>query len=121
MTKREVLRDQWAEFFQTFAATHIGQLVSLGIDGTHARHETIDLQARELPLREIAVDMKDQENTVVISLGLTEDKLLRHSILSVAHVRVIQSEDGPESGLEIESMNHQTTTVNLSVAIIPKV
>jgi hypothetical protein len=120
MAKREIVREQWAEFFQTFTTENAGRLVSLGIDGTHEKRESVAIEARELPLREIAVDLKDKENAVVISLGLSEDKLLRHSILAVSHVRVTQTEDGYESALEIESMNHQTTTVNLNTPIAPK-
>ncbi len=120
MPIREVLRDQWVALFQTFTSEHAGQLVSLGVNGRQPKHEIVDIEAHELPLREIAADLKDKENTVVISLGLSSDKLLRHSIQSVSHVRVAWTEDGSESALEIESMNGQTTTLNLGAPVSPR-
>jgi hypothetical protein len=117
MSIHEVLRDQWVEFFQTFTSEHAGELVSLGVDGRQPKHEIVDVEARELPLRGIAADLKDDESTVVISLGLSSDRLLRHSVLSVSHIYVNQTEGGFESALEIESRNGQTTTLNISVPV----
>ncbi len=120
MPTREVLRDQWVAFFETFTSEQAGRLVSLGADGRQPNHEIVDIEARELPLREIAADLKDKEDTVVISLGLSDDRLLRHAIASVSHVHVTQTEDGAASTLAIESRNGQTTTLNLSVPASPK-
>ena len=119
MPTREVSRDQWAAFFEVFTAKHLDRLVSLGIEGEPPKYESTDIEARELPLREVAADLKDRENTVVISLGLSSDKLLRHAIPSVSRVRVAQTEDGSDSTLTIESRNGQTTTLNLDVSAAP--
>jgi hypothetical protein len=115
MSIHEVLRDQWVEFFQTFTSEHAGELVSLGVDGRQPKHEIVDIEVRELPLRGIVANLNDEESTIIISLGLSSDRLLRHSVLSVSHVRVTQTEGGFESALQIESRNGQTTTLNISV------
>jgi len=120
MPIRELSRDQWGAFFATFTNDHSGSLVSLGVDGRQPKHDLVDMEARVLPLREIAADLKDKESTIVISLGLSSDKLLRHAIPSVSHVRVTQSEDGSDSALAIESMNGQTTTLNLEMRVSSK-
>jgi hypothetical protein len=117
MSVREVLRDQWVEFFQTFTSEHAGKLVSLGVDGRQPKHEIVDIKARELPLRGIVAVLTDDESTIVISLGLSSDRVLRHSVLSVSHIRVTQTEDSFESALEIESRNGQTTTLNISTEV----
>src|SRR5579859_4239898 len=105
MTTREVLRDQWVAFFEGFTGEHADSLVSLSLDGQQPQHDVVDVEARVLPLREIAVDLKDKESTIVISLGLYSDKLLRHAISLVSHIRITQTEDGSDSALAIESMN----------------
>ena len=120
MPTREVLRDQWVAFFQTFTTEHVGRLVSLNVDGKQPKHESAGIEARELPLREIAADLKDRANIIMISLGLSNVKLLRHAIPSVTHVRVAQREDGSDSALAIETRNGQTTTLNLDVPAAPK-
>lgn len=120
MPTHEVLRDQWVAFFRAFTAEHLGRMVSLNVQGRQPKYESADIEARELPLRGIAADLKDQENTIVISLGLSSDRLLRHAVPSVSHVRVAQTEDGSDSALAIETRNGQTTTLNLDGSSAPK-
>ena len=120
MPTREVSRDNWVEFFGTFASTHNGQMVNLAVDGSHPDSAIMAIEGRELPLREIAADLKDGENGVVISVGVSSDKLLRHFIQSVAHVRVAQTQDGSDSTLTIEAVNGQTTTLDLDVSAVQK-
>jgi hypothetical protein len=116
MPTREILRDQWTAFFQAFTDEHAGRLVSLGMDVVHSEHKIVDIEARERPLRQIAVD-EDKENAIVISLGLSNGNLLRHTIQSVSHIRVAPTADGSDSVLEVETMNGQTTTLNLIVPV----
>jgi hypothetical protein len=117
MPKREILREQWMETFQAFTSKHIGQLVRLSVTGMPSAPEVVGVEAKELPLHEISADLKDQENSIMISLGLPSEILLRHSILSVAHVYITQAEDGSESTVEVQSSNGQTTTLNLHVPV----
>ena len=116
----EVSRNEWVAFFEALTSEHAGQPVSLGVDGRHSEHELVDMEARELPLWAIAADLKDRENTVVISLGPSSDELLRHSIQAVSHVRIAQTEDGSYSALTIESMYGQTTTLDFSEPVSSK-
>lgn len=119
MITREVLPDQWVGFFHTFTDKHAGQLVSIRIDGKYSKHQIEGMEARKLPLREIAADLKAKENTVVISVGMSRSSLLWHAIEAVSHVRVVQAEDDSESALEIASMNGQTTILSLSAPPSP--
>ena len=112
MAIRNVLREDWVTFFQTFTSDHLGLLVSLGIDGQHPdKHDTIDIEARELPLREITANLRNKEGIVVISLGVSGDNPFWHVIESVFQVRVVTTGDGSKSALTIASLNGQTTTL----------
>jgi hypothetical protein len=117
MPTHEILRDQWVVFLESFSCEHTGRLVSLGMDSIHGEHKIVDIEARELPLRQIAADVKDKENTVVISLGMAGDRLLRHTIQFVSRIRIAQMDDGSDSVIEIEAINGQTTTLNLCVPV----
>jgi hypothetical protein len=120
MTLREILRDEWVTFFQTFTSDYADRLVRVGVESQQSKHKIVDTEARELPLREITASLKDKESTIVISLRLPNNMLLRHSVQSVTHVRVAEAEDGTTSALEIESANSQTTMLSLSVLVSQK-
>ena len=118
MSTREILPDQWVEFFQTFTSDHDGSLVSLSIKGRQPKRANKAIagkrEVRDLALRGIAADLKDNEHTVTVTVGVSGDKLLRHAVQTVLHVRLTQSKDGVDSGVQIESVNGQMTTVRLS-------
>jgi Family of unknown function (DUF5335) len=122
MSTREILRDQWVEFFQSFTDDHNDGLVRIGLKGVQPKQEKSVMnkplpekkQARELHLRGISADLKDHENTVTVTVGVAGDKLLRHEVQTVAHVRLLQTDEGTDTGVQIESVNGQMTTVRLS-------
>lgn len=120
MSKIELPRDQWVEYFEAFTTTHQGQPSSIGIDGRQPTPELIEVAVRQVPLREVAVDLKDHESTIVISLGLSEDRLLRHAIQAVSRVSVTSDTSGEDAAIEIETTNGQTTTLHLGVPVLPK-
>ena len=117
MPTREVPRDKWVKFFRTFTKNHEGWLISLGVRGREPGHETVDIAARDLPLREIAADLKDNEHTVVITLRAHDDDLLRHVVSNVSRVRLTRTKEGTDSALRIESTNSQTTTLKLNAPV----
>ncbi len=114
MQTHEILRATWVEFLQDFASDHDGNLVNLAIKGWQSNEKQVDTEAQMLPLRAISADLKDKENSVVISVGSYDGELLRHEIQMVSHVRLVQTDDGRDSGLQIESANGQTATIEFS-------
>ena len=125
MSTREILRDQWVEFFQGFTENHNDGLVRIALKGSRPKQEQPATdkplpekkQARELHLRGISADLKDHENTVTVTVGVAGDKILRHEVQTVAHVRLLQSDEGTDTGVQIESDNGQMTTVRLSALV----
>jgi hypothetical protein len=117
MQTHEIPRPTWVEFFQEFTGAHDGNLVNLAIKGRHPNQKQVDTEVRVLPLREISADLKDQENSVMISIGSYDGELLRHEVQKVSHVRLIQTDDGSDSALQIESTNGQTATIELSTSV----
>ena len=120
MSTRDILRDKWVEFFQSFASEHSGCLVTLRIKARNNNDNAAAIEGRQLPLRDIAADLKDKENTVVITLGGRGDDLLTHEVRTASHVRLSQPEKFPVSILQIEAVNGQTTTLTISAPTSPK-
>jgi len=114
MSTHEILRDKWVEFFQTFTSAHNGWLVTLGVNARHNNHNTSGIEGRELPLRDISADLKDKENTIVITIGGRGEDLLTHEVRAVSHVRFSQTENDSGSILDIETADGQTTTLKVS-------
>jgi hypothetical protein len=114
MSTHEILRDKWVEFFQSFTSDHSGWLVTLGVKARRNNHKAPAIEGRQLPLRDIAADLKDKENTVVITIGGRGDDLLTHEVRTVSHVRLTQAENDPSAILNIEAANGQTTTFTVS-------
>ncbi len=115
MATYEISRDQWVAFFETFTSNYAGRLVSIGAEERHTKREIVGIEPHELPLNGIAADFIGRENFVAISVGLSKDRILRHIIQAVVHIRVIEAENGSVLALEIESINGHTTTLILSV------
>lgn len=113
MPTHELRRDEWVAFFEAFTTENAGHLVSFGVDSTEPKYEAIGAKVHQLPLREIAADIKDKESAIVISVGLSEDRLMRHSIQPVAHIRVTQTENGPVSTIDFEAVSGTVTTLSL--------
>src|ERR1700690_930933 len=114
MPTREIPRDKWVEFFEGFTTDHDSWLVSLNVKDQGADHQAGDTEARRLPLREIAADIKDKEHTIVISVGTSSDEMMWHEIEAVSHVYITQTEGGVDSALLVEARNGQATTLKLS-------
>ncbi len=114
MSTREILRDKWMEFFKSFSSDHSGWPVTLGVKARRNNQKAPAIEGRQLPLRDIAADLKDKENTVVITIGGRGDDLLTHEVRGVLHVRLSQAENDPASILNIEAANGQTTTLTVS-------
>ncbi|MEP6986202.1 MAG: DUF5335 family protein [Chloroflexota bacterium] len=117
MQTSEILRGSWTEFFQDFTSDHDGNLVNLVIKGWQPNQNQVDTEARVLPLREISADLKDHENSVMIAIGSYDGELLRHEVQKVSHVRLIQTDNGSDSALQIESATGQTATIEFSPAL----
>jgi len=117
MKTNEIRRDTWMEFFQDFSSDHAGNLVNLVIKGWQLDQKQAETEAQMLPLREISADLKDQENSVMISIGSYDGDLLRHEVQKVSHVRLIQTDVGADSALQIESADGQMATIQLSTAV----
>ncbi len=116
MTTHDIQSSGWGVFAPTFSATHVGWLTSIGISGGKAEHAINAIEGRNLPLRDVTIDLKDNQKTAVITVGHDDDNLLTHEVRNVSRIAVFEIEDDKSVVLQIDDDGGQTTSVKLSPA-----
>jgi Family of unknown function (DUF5335) len=113
MLNREIERNSWVEFFQSFTNDHSGWLTTMDVSDQDAGSKT-STEAQRLPLRDIAADVKDKESTIVITMGVQDDQLLTHEVRTVSSVRLTNDANDSNSTLHIVASDGQTTTLKVT-------
>lgn len=101
MSTREIPRDEWSEYFDSFSHQHKGWLVTIEMLGP----DLGDLvEARQLPLEGIIVESnREGETQIEIIAGEKPDSHISHTVSSPRRVWIKQTEQGADEALEIES------------------
>jgi len=117
MQAREIPRQQWTDFFDTFSTQHEDWIASIEIAGER-------VEARELPLMGVSADRGGSEpNAIEIEIGRDAADRLTHIIEDAEKVLFKQSDDEAQIELEITSADGPDTVVRLrrgTRAEIPK-
>ena len=101
METREIPRNEWTAFFDTFNQQHEGWLATLEVFGPEIGAQE---EARELPLGGVTLASGGNESeTIAISLGRTPEDHLDHIVVKPAHVWFEESAQVADAALEIES------------------
>ena|ERR1044071_1979905 len=101
MSTREIQRDEWREFFDSFSKQHQGHLVTIEVLGMDVGDQ---VEARRLPLEGITVEFGNgEEAQFEVIAGERPDSHISHTIASPMRVWVKQTEEGADEVLEIES------------------
>jgi hypothetical protein len=99
MPTTEIPKTEWSLFFDSFSMRHEGHLVTVEVDGEIMNAGL--LEASRIPLEGVAVDAKDGENIISITIG--QEGQLRHEIKEPTLVRLEQTDDGYDKTIEITS------------------
>ena len=115
MPTREIPRDEWKTFLDSFSRQHEGWLATLEVLGTDIGAQQ---EARNLPLEGISVASRDgSPETIVISLGNTADDHVTHTITKPTRVWLEQTPQGANAALEIESADQVKTLLRFRSAL----
>jgi len=118
MQTREIPRDEWVAFFDSFSRQHEGWLVRLEVFGSDIGAQ---IEAEELPLQGISAELKgDGEDTISIIIGEAPEQHVTHSIAAPAHVRLEETEQGAHEALQIETTDGNTTLLRFRSAVLPE-
>ena len=117
MPTREIPRDEWGSFFDSFSRRHQGWLVSIEVLGSGIGAQ---VEAKQIPLEGISADLKRTgEDIISIFAGRKPQDHITHSIHAPERVRLKETEDGADEAVEIETAN-LTTLVRFRSAVLPE-
>lgn len=115
---REIPREEWPKFLDSFSRQHEGWLVTLEVLDSEIGAQ---VEAEGKPLEGITAELKDNgEDFISITVGLTPAEHVTHNITKPTRVRVEQAENGADMALQIESLDEATTLVRLRSAMLPE-
>jgi len=116
MPIREIPREEWASFFDSFNRQHQGWLVS-----TEMLDHEIDhlIEARELPLEGITPKLGDGADQLEIAVGRTTKAHLSHTVNSPTRVYLQQTVQGADELLQIRSSSG-TLVLRFRSAVLPE-
>jgi hypothetical protein len=115
MATKEIARDQWTTFLNTFSQQHEGWLATLEVLGPDIGAQP---QVRDLPLEGITATSKDSSpQTIAISLGKTPEDHVTHTITEPTRLWLEQTALGANAALEIESVDDVKTLLRFRSAL----
>jgi hypothetical protein len=115
---REIPREEWAEFLDSFSRQHEGWLVTVEVLGEEIGAQ---VEAKGKPLEGITAELKGGgDDSITITMGLAPAEHVTHNITAPTHVRIEQAENGADMALQIESAEGATTLVRLRSAMLPE-
>lgn len=118
MKTKEIPRNEWQEFFDSFSRQHEGWLVTLEILGSEIGAQ---VEERGLALEGI-VDEGDevQGHKIQMMFGAKPDDHITHSISNPATVSLEQTDEGADAALAIKSADGVTALLRFRSAILPE-
>ncbi|SRR6266511_4025024 len=106
MPSRDIPREQWVTFLDSFSRQHEGWLVNVEVvtDGLGAHREV-----REKRLIGVSADLKNGSNAISIIAGDRSDDHVNHIINGPTRIALEETEEGAHKGLRIEAADGGTT------------
>jgi Family of unknown function (DUF5335) len=115
---KEIPREQWAEFLDSFSRQHEGWLVTVEVLSEEIGAQ---VEAKAKPLEGITAELRGgREDSISITVGLTPEERVTHNIQSPTHIRIEQAPNGADMALQIESSEGATTLVSLRSPMLPE-
>lgn len=118
MKTREIPREEWNEFFDSFSRQHEGWLVTLEVLG-----QEIGAQVEEHDLSFGGIVNEWDEihgNQIVIMLGTKPQDHISHSIDRPAQVFLEQTDEGADVALSVRSADGITALLRFRSAMLPE-
>jgi hypothetical protein len=118
MQTREIPKNEWTGFFDSFSRKHEGWLVNLEIFGPEIGAQ---VEQRDLALEGITDEWDEVAgNTIMIMTGAKPDNHVTHSITHPTAVSLEQTDEGADVALAIKSNDGTTTLLRFRSAVLPE-
>lgn len=118
MQTREIPKNEWTKFFDTFSRQHEGWLVNLEIFGPEIGAQ---VEQREIALEGITDEWDEEKgNTIMIMTGAKPEDHITHSITQPTAVSLEQTDEGADVALAIKSDDGTTTLLRFRSVVLPE-
>jgi hypothetical protein len=118
MQTREIPKNEWTGFFDSFSRKHQGWLVNLEIFGPDIGAQ---VEQQELALEGITDEWDETlGNTIMIMTGAKPDDHITHSIIHPTAVSLEQTDEGADVALAIKSSDGTTTLLRFRSVVLPE-
>jgi hypothetical protein len=118
MPTRDIPRDEWVAFFDSFSRLHDRWLITVEVLGSEVGAQ---VESREQPLIGVTADLKSEdEGVITILIGGKAGDHLAHIIHAPVHVRLKETPEGAHEALQIESKQGPTTLLRFRSAVLPE-
>jgi hypothetical protein len=117
MTTKEVARNEWAIFFDTFSKQHEGWLATLEVFADELGAQT---EALDLPFEGISLDSEDKPESLVINMGTSNADHVSHLVKRPTHVWLQQTAAGADDSVEIEAEDEQKVLLRFRSPMRPE-
>ncbi|MGE5645086.1 MAG: DUF5335 family protein [Acidobacteriota bacterium] len=115
MPSREIPRDQWRTFFDSFSKDHEGWITTVELVGEDIPGDQIE--ALELPLVGISCDAKGSEaDSIEVTIASDPSDEFTHIVHDAARVQFDPNYSGGREALEIESSEGDKTILTFRAA-----
>jgi len=117
MPTREIPREEWSQFFNSFSQMHRGWLVTLQV----LNPETgIWTEVHHLPLDGVVADIHHRENALTILVNTSLGGHVAHAIPGPTHVHMKETDQGAHDALQIQSSSGDTVLLQFRSAMRPE-
>jgi len=117
MPTREIQRNEWVSFFDSFSSRHRGWLVTVEIMDPEIGDQT---EARDLPLVGITAELNARDpDQIEILVGNQADRHVSNSVVAPKQVWLKSSDEGADEVLEIKGEN-ETVLIRFRSAVLPE-
>jgi hypothetical protein len=118
MKTKEIPKNEWPEFFDSFSRQHQGWLVTLEIFGSEIGAQ---VEERELAFEGIVDEWDEiQGNEISIMIGAEPDDHITHSISQPTQVSLEQTDEGADAALAIKSADGVMALLRFRSPILPE-
>ena len=118
MQTKEIPKNEWTGFFDSFSRKHEGWLVTVEIFGSEIGAQ---VEQREVALEGITDEWDAVEgNTIMIMTGAEPEDHMTHSITHPTAVSLEQTDEGADAALAIKSNDGTTTLLRFRSAVLPE-
>jgi hypothetical protein len=118
MPSRDIPREDWVTFLDSFSRQHERWLVNVEVvtDGLGAHREI-----REKSLIGVSADLKSRgTDTISIITGDRSDDHVNHIVNRPTRVALEETEEGAHKGLRIDAENGETTLLRFRSPALPE-